>query len=241
MRPGAEAIRSIIAEMPNVTISHDPSGISVPGEGGSDAQADIDWFELLTQGLTFDIRNLAPGEGANLSEIQHRLGCPAEYFEQTSEAVCLLPGPHLSGGANSIPVVRILAELAAKLSLALSGTLALFWPPSGGLFGAEYYRAMIASWISGGNFPVLGFTPLKPMIDGGMQSDGLSFFTGQELRLEPETAADSNAAAQLSVRLVNYLVQRAPLARAESVIAPDGAQLLLEPSGNGRFVRVWRG
>jgi len=241
------AIHDAVADLPDITISLDPTTISTGIRSDlaqetkllSDEMAP-DWVEIVSHGLTFDLLDLAPGQSITVPQANYRFDCPPDLFEHNLEALRLVPGPHLSGGENSLPVVRVLAGAASGLSAALSA-LALFWPPSGGLIGPAFFRSAINTWAAGGAFPALGLTGFKQMADGGMQSVGLAFFTGQEIRLEPDFAADTIAATQLGVRLVNQLVQRGTLQQSEAITAPDGSQLRLEPSGNGRFVRVWRG
>ena len=96
-------------------------------------------------------------------------------------------------------------------------------------------------WIDGGVFPGLGLTALAVSPDGGMQSEGLSLFAGQELRIEPELIADMAAGAKIGVRLIDYMVERGRIDAPQKVTGPDGQPLRLEPSANGRFIRVWRG
>ena len=45
----------------------------------------------------------------------------------------------------------------------------------------------------------------------------------------------------MGVRLIDYLVEAGPIEKPQRIAGPDGAPLRLEPSANGRFVRVWRG
>jgi hypothetical protein len=90
-------------------------------------------------------------------------------------------------------------------------------------------------------FPALGLTALAEVGDGGLHSEGLAFFTGQELRIEPELAGDKAAAARLAVRLINELVERGRIDQPERIAGPQGEPLKLAPSENGRFVRVWSG
>jgi hypothetical protein len=71
-----------------------------------------------------------------------------------------------------------------------------------------------------------------------MQSEGLAFFTGQELRIEPELAAAGPRAAQIALRLIHALVERGPVEGPENVLGPSGEPLRLQPSPNRRFVRV---
>ena len=87
----------------------------------------------------------------------------------------------------------------------------------------------------------IGLTSLAVSPDGGMQSEGLSLFAGQELRIEPELIADMTAGAKIGVRLIDYMVERGRIDAPQKVTGPDGQPLRLEPSANGRFIRVWRG
>lgn len=189
--------------------------------------------------MTFDLTGLAPADPALLPPLEHRFDCPADLLESRQVALRLAPGPHLVGGANSLPVVRTMAGLAATLARALPDMQALAWAPAASLIGPGFFASTVDAWLDGGPFPALGFTAFRPTLDEGLQSVGLAFFTGQELRIEPALAADRAAATRLGVRLVNLLVSAGPLAATEQVTAPDGASLRLEPSPNGRFVRVY--
>jgi hypothetical protein len=99
----------------------------------------------------------------------------------------------------------------------------------------------VLRWIEGGVFPGLGLTALAVNPDGGMHSEGLTLFTGQELRVEPELTGDKAAGAKMALRLLDYLVEAGRIAAPRLIDGPDGEPLRLEPSANGRFVRAWRG
>ena len=74
-----------------------------------------------------------------------------------------------------------------------------------------------------------------------LQSMGLAYFTGQELRLEADLAMDADSSTRLGLRIAEMLAHRGPLEQVELFAGPDGGTVRLEPSGNGRFVRVWPG
>ena len=74
--------------------------------------------------------------------------------------------------------------------------------------------------------------------DGAIQSVGLAHFIGQEIRIEPPLSDDAVAATRLGVRLVNQLVLAGAIEGVEQVIAPDGTRLAMEPTENGKIVRV---
>lgn len=247
-RPDLQSICEIVDKLPHMSISLDPSHTGnkagrpvVPQATAPSEGAEMLWLELLVEGLTFDLVGLAPGRPINIPEIRHRLDLSDDFLESTADALCLMPGPHLSGGVNSLPVVRVMLGLVAALTSSLSAVRAVFWPPAGTAMGPSLFRANAESWIAGGPFPAHALIGFRPMTDGSLQTEGLAFFTGQEIRIEHESVGDYPTAIQLANRLVQQLVQHGPLTQTEEVMAPDGSQMRLQPSGNGKFVRVWRG
>ena len=240
-RPAAAAIRELARKRDGFAVSFDPAAEQAGGEsgphGGDDGQQ---WLELLANGLTFDLVGLAPGECAPPPPLAHRFAIAETLDPAGLEAVTLRPGPHLAGGHAMIPVVRSLAWLAALLAQ-LEGVAAIAWHPARSWCGPGYFREGVLRWVEGGVFPGLGLAALAVTADGGMQSEGLALFIGQELRLEPELAADRAEGAKIAVRLLDFLVEGGPLTSPRRVTGPDGLALRLEPSANGRFVRVWRG
>ena len=211
-------------------MSHDPA--ETGGEGG--------WLELLVSGLTFDLYGLAPRPGTDPPPRRHEFGLPADFYEGRLEAVTLQPGPHLAEGATMLPVVRSLARLAAQLC-ALPGVRAVAWHPASSWCAPQHFRDSVDRWLEGGVFPGLALAALAAMSDGGMQSQGLALFTGQEVRLEPDAADSPASAAKLGLRLMHWLVEHGELTGPETLPGPEGQQFQLDPSEDGRIVRVWKG
>jgi hypothetical protein len=210
------------------------------GNGGGGNGAAGDWLELIANGLTFDLVGLRPGAGATAPPGGQAFGLPVGFEPALLEAITLRPGPHLAEGATMLPVVRSMAWLSARLA-DLPATRAVSWHPARCWCSPRYFRDSVLRWMEGGVFPGLGLATLAPMPDGGMQSQGLALFTGQELRLEPELAKDRAAGAKIALRLMHWLVENGRVEAEERVPGPDGQILRLEPSANRRFVRVWRG
>jgi hypothetical protein len=236
-RPDGPAIAALAREKSGFSISFDPA--SDPEEGvKSDGQGA--WLELLFNGLTFDLTGLSPGQPAEAPPQGHTFALPSGLETGRWETITLKPGPHLAGGAAMMPVVRTLAWLAARLA-ELPGARAVAWHAARSWSDPAHYRDSVLRWVDGGVFPGLGLASLSPMPDGGMQSQGLALFTGQELRLEPELMADRAGGAKMALRLMHWLVERGSIDAVERLAGPDGQPLRLEPSSNGRFVRVWRG
>lgn len=232
---------SALARLNNASVSYDP------GEGhdsGTDSwsgeltgSADS-WLELLVEGLTFDLVGLAPGPGVSAPEIEFRIDCAKDLDLDDYGLVGLAPGPHLSGGTRSLIVARALTGLGASLAKELGNVQGFFWLPSLSVTGSEFFTSSIDAWIAGGPFPALGLAAFRVEKDGGLESVGLSFFTGQELVLSKELADDPASATRLAMRLMHQLAMHGTLEEAQLVTGPDGAQLKLEPDASGSKVHV---
>lgn len=227
-RPDAVAVRAL-ADNGGFGVSHDPSRTDGAGN----------WLELLVNGLAFDLVGLAGGPAAAMPAVRHRFGIEDAQLGEL-ETVALAAGPHLSGGEALLPIVR--SQLALALQLAqLPGLAAVGWVPAQTRMAVDYFGTVASAWLEGRAFPALGLTALVPALDGGLHSEGLAFFTGQELRIEPELVEDREQATRLAVRLINQLAAQDAVDRRFEFTGPDGAALSLEPSANGRFVRVRAG
>ena len=236
-RPDRQAVAALAQDNVGFAVSLDPVEEGDPANGSSDRR---DWLELIASGLTFDLIGLAPGPAAEAPPLDHALGLPAEFDRGGLESITLRPGPHLAAGAAMLPVVRSLAWLTAQLA-ELPEARAVAWHPARCWCDPVHFRDSVRRWIEGGVFPGLGLASLAPVPDGGMQSQGLALFTGQELRLEPELAEDRAAGAKIALRLMHWLVEHGRLEAPERLAGPDGQPLRLEPSENTRCVRVWKG
>jgi hypothetical protein len=160
------------------------------------------WAELLASGLAFDCRGLAEGPPAKTPVTGHRLGL--DQFP-VGEAIALVPGPHIAGGANLPPVVRALAGLGADLAR-LPDVQAVCWEPANCWMAPDYFNRIVDDWLAGGPFPALGLTMLQRSADGQIETQGLAFFIGQEFRIEPPHSASPDRVAQIAVRLINELI-----------------------------------
>lgn len=220
-----------------------PDGVSQPEARSGAAEsgvADHNWIELLRDGLTFDLVGLAPGEAYGFPSIEQCFDLEAQPNDFRSEALYLFPGQHLAGGARSLPVVKGLIALARDLTHHFDNLEAVVWPASQSAIGRRFFESVATAWLDGGPFPALGLTAFRTTVDGALQSVGLGFWIGQELRLEPPLSADKVAATRLGVRLVNHMVLAGTLENEERITAPDGRPLVLRPSGNRKFIRVWQ-
>ena len=197
------------------------------------------WIELLAAGMTFDLIGLAPMRGEAVPLFNNRFGFKSDFTAEPSEAIVLRPGLHIAGGQHIMPVVRVMAGLAAVLAT-IPGVTGLCWHPARSLIEPRFFVRSIGAWLDGGAFPALGLTALNPEIDGGLLSEGLAFFTGQELRIEPFPGAKPSDTAKLAIRLIHTMVESGPLEVPWETTDDHGHSYRLEPSANAKFVRVWR-
>ena len=197
------------------------------------------WVELLASGLAFDLVGLEPAPALPLPPLVHAFGYDGKVQPRIGEALVLRPGAHLAGGKAMLPVVRVMVGLAARLAR-LAGVEGVSWHPARSLIEPGLFVRMTEAWLGGGAFPALGLTALARDPDGGLRSEGLAFFIGQELRVEPFEGIPMPSAPRIAVRLIHSLVEDGPVTAPVDLAGPDGERLLAEPSPNGAFVRVWR-
>lgn len=211
-------------------MSLDPSADGAQEEG---------WLELLANGMTFDLSGLAPQSPIEVPAAVHSFGLAGGVDIGAHQAVLITPGPHLVAGGAMFPVVRTLAMIAAHLA-ELDGVDAVTWHPARAVSDASYFRRGVLRWIEGGAFPGLGLSALVPTPEGGLASEGLGLFTGQELRLAPDIVGDSAEGAKIALRLLNWLVENGRVTDPLEFTGPSGETLRLEPSDNGTVVDVRR-
>jgi len=233
-RPGRAELRELAARDAEFAVSLEPELPPI-----TDPEGRTEWLELVMHGLTFDLAGLAPREDAFLPEAAHLFGLPRDLTRQALEAVTLVPGPHLAGGRMLLPVLRSHALLAARLT-ALPGVVAVAWHPARSWSAPDYFRTSVLRWLDGGAFPGLGLAALTPTAGGGLVSEGLSLFTGQELMLEPGLTGDRAAGARIALRLMHWLVENGALETEEILTGPSGEHLRLEPAKDRRLIKVWK-
>jgi len=237
-RPSIAAIREFAEANDAVSISHDPERLPRPGLSDAASPDGANLLELVRAGLTFDVAGLSPGAHAGWTAPDVAMDLEKVPNSFTHESIRLMPGQHLAGGARAMPIMQGLMAIARDLVLGFGGIEAVVWGPAKCAIGPKYFESIISDWLSGGPFPALGLVSFHETIDGGLQSTGLDYWTGQELRIEPPLVDDKVAATRLGVRLVDHLVHAGKLQSPERMIAQDGTSLVLNPSSNRRFVRV---
>lgn len=238
-RPDRLALAEFAARWPTIAVSHDPLAAEEPAPE-SLWPGQQHWIELLCDGLTFDIAGLAPGPESAFPQIEHRFDCPEVPSSQDYEVVTLRAGPHLAAGGNAMPLMRTLLGLACRMVRHFDDLAALSWAPARSVIGRRFFESVTSAWLEGGPFPALGLTAFVDTGDGALESTGLAFWIGRELRIEPPLGSDRVAATRLGIRLVNHLVLAGEPAADERIIAPDGSPLVLRAARERALISVWR-
>jgi hypothetical protein len=200
---------------------------------------DHGWLELIVSGLAFELRGLAPGMAAPIPPVGPVYGLPTDMDRFQLEAISLAPGAHIAAGGAMMPVVRALVGLAASLALELP-LVAVCWDPARSWMEPRYFGRVALTWLSGGAFPALGLAGVHRRGEGLIESTGLAFFTGQEVRVGARDGEPGPETIKLAAQVVDHLVRYGPLDRADRLAGPDGEALTLQPSSDGRFVEVSR-
>lgn len=228
-----------VARRPSVGITHDPVP-HTPAHGEVLWPGQQHWIELLCDGLTFDLAGLAPGPESAFPPLAHRFDLDDLPDAADHEVLTLRPAPHLAASGNSMPVMRALLGLACEMVRHFDGLVAVGWAPAQTAIGRRFFESVTTAWLEGGPFPALGLTAFVQTADQAVESVGLEFWIGQELRIEPPLSLDRVAATRLGIRLVNHLVIVGGLEADDRIIAPDGTPLVLRPSRSRSVISVWR-
>ena len=206
---------------------------------------DAGWLELLSNGLTFDLVGLAPGDAAPTPDARHRFGLRDTSSEGPLEATGLVDGPHIVAGAAMLPVVRTLIGIAVGLCSRLT-VQAVCWGPAQSWMEPGYFTRIAARWLNGGVFPALGLAALEQSEEGALVSQGLSFFVGQEVVIEPLAGESRADTVKRAIRLMDLVVRQGGILATQEVAlegADEGStvKMLARPSQGGELVRFGRG
>lgn len=189
----------------------------------------MDWLELLSSGLTFDLLGLAPARGLESVDIRHLVDLAPDDLARC-ENLGLAPGPHLAGVVRSPPILRTLLRLGASLADSLDDVVGVVWRPSGVVSSPQAFSAMIGQWLEGGPFPLFALAGLVETQDGEA-SDGLDFLLGREMRAGRAVTSDRADAARLIVRVADRLIHGEPLTTPQTFVLPDGRSIVVADDG----------
>jgi hypothetical protein len=152
----------------------------------------------------------------------------------------LFPGPHLAEGAACLPIVRTQLALAIDLIDGLPGLLAMLWTPAAVAIDPPAFDLFVREWLQGGAFPAFALVKLDLYKAGGLQTHGLSFFTGQEIKLSPLLSRNRMAGIRLALRVIDELIVLGKIESPVELGIDRRRVLRLSPSEDGTLVLVER-
>jgi hypothetical protein len=240
-RPTRRDMLALIGNSGGSVVSHDPAELAGPEQNRqSEAGEAHHWLELLRDGLTFDLLGLAGGPALEVPPIAQRLGNTFGLTPDDVEAMGLFPGPHLAEGAASLPIVRTQLALAIDLIDGLPGLLAMLWTPAAVAIDPQAFDLFVREWLQGEAFPAFALVKLDLYKAGGLQTHGLSFFTGQEIKLSPSLSRNRMAGIRLALRVIDELIVLGKIESPVELGIDRRRVLRLTPSEDGTLVFVER-
>lgn len=191
-------------------------------------------LECTVAGLVFHIVAIGEWNRDKCPPIAHAFGLDPTVMAWRN-GISVGPGPDIAAVTEGLPLVRAGAAIVRRV-LEIGDPVAVVWRPIGSMMEKGYFTDMADEWLQGGAFPALGLASFRDAPDGGLHSHGLTYFTGQELRLVPAIAEQGDRAVALGAGLVEKLVEHGALKAPIEVRNFDGRKMRLAPSANGRFV-----
>ena len=233
-RPSARQVKAACADADFV----DADGPELVNGRGHEHIAVPDGISLQRSGLAFDLVGLAPGPAIPVPEMQALDSEGDPIAPSRAQAASLRLGPHICAGKHSLAVLREWFAMAHGLAQRFDA-LMVCWVPGGVAIPIDRLGSHLAQWDARGQVPVGLLASFRRTLDGAFQSHGLQYFTGQEFRIEAALAGSQDE--PLARLLFAHLFFAGRQDETGQLTAPDGHALRLEPSRNGRYVRVWPG
>ncbi|WP_435417727.1 hypothetical protein WAB17_12770 [Parerythrobacter aurantius] len=239
-RPDGAAFLRAVDQLADVAVTLDRTTAlpTISTEGCNN----ILWLELCRDGLTFDCTGLAPGRAHELPSDATWFGEGADRPDAGMPCIGLTLGPHLRGGQSSPTIFRSLAQLASDFAGTLRGCRSVCWTASGAVIDRPAFVDAIQRWTEGGPIPARFFISVRSSPDGMTETFGLAYFTGQELLVDRTVCAGDRAETdRLALRIAEQMMYRGTLAEPEHLVSTAGLPLSLQPTPDGRLVRVLAG
>ena len=200
------------------------------GEGGT--------LELVSRGLSFEVTGIARSAEESWQD-RSTDSFPPGGMGRRYETIGLVAGPHMETGARTPAVLKRQSRAAIALGRQFPVLEGFSWSTARNTVVPSHFADLFERWDAGEALPAELFVTFRKDLDEGLSSLGLSLFTDQELRIEPDAAEAIPDAGRLAMRIAGQLIAMGPLSDPQDFATPDGRNLRLEASPNGRFVRAF--
>lgn len=158
--------------------------------------------------------------------------------KQPLPAIGISLSDHIISAKHDSTVNRTLLQLARIIGEALEAK-SVVWQPAKLHIGFEYFAEATRQYSDGGPFPVLVQIAISESADGIFQTSGLSYFSGQEMRLSAPLDYPPNQVIKRLVRIAHDIASNGKIdTPIETEGFVPGEMLSLTPSSDLAFVDI---
>ncbi len=164
--------------------------------------ADLDVIEAIVGGMSFNLTHHAAQDvfqHFSAKKLNH-IFCSAPASPIPAIGIAL--SDHIANAKHDSTVNRTFLELAWIIGEALNAT-SVIWQPAKLHIGFEYFSEASHQYITGGPFPVLIQIAISENPKGTFHTYGLSYFSGQEMRLSAPAGYPPNQVVKRLVRIAH--------------------------------------
>ena len=184
------------------------SNLSLPDEIASRVRLnhskypDLDVTEAVVGGMSFTLTHHVTKDVFGLFAVKklNHIFCSAP--ESPMPAIGIALSDHIANARHDSSVNRTVLELAWIIGEALNAT-SVIWQPAKLHIGFEYFSEASHQYITGGPFPVLIQIAISENPKGTFHTYGLSYFSGQEIRLSAPANYPPNQVIKRLVRIAH--------------------------------------
>lgn len=199
---------------------------------------DLDIMEAVVGGMSFNLtHHLAQDVSQYFSanKLNH-IFCNAP--EHPMSAIGIALSDHIANAKHDSTINRAFLELARIIGEALDAA-SVIWQPAKLHIGFEYFAEASNQYITGGPFPVLIQIAISESPDGIFQTFGLSYFSGQEMRLSAPSHYQPNQVIKRLVRIAHDIATNGKIdAPTEAQGFTPGEKLSLAPNSDFSVVDI---
>ncbi|HEY9093186.1 hypothetical protein [Parasphingorhabdus sp.] len=198
----------------------------------------LDRLRAVTSGMAFDLVHYSADEITQSladTDLQH-IFC--ETPEKQLSGIGIALTEHISAAKSDGTINRALLDLARHIGHSIKAS-SIIWRPAQLHIGFDYFIGAIDHYIAGGPFPVLVQVAITQLPDGKMQTSGLSYFAGQEIRISAPSDYAPNEVVKRLVRIIHDIATNGKV-EEEAVIDGfnAGERLSITPVENGQSVEI---
>lgn len=190
---------------------------------------ELELVEVIVDAMPFLLSRFTAPETAQqfADERYERLFC--DHPSPKDSGIGIAPRDNITSAKHMLEVNHRLLLLGKWIGESLNATAAV-WIPSRRLASFAYYLDSVEQYLSGGPFPALFQTSFLESKDGSLITTGLSYFSGQEIRLTAPPGYNETQITERMVRIIDDMVNHGKIdnpARSDGMV--QGETLFFSP------------